>query len=338
MRKRIAPSSSYAAPSATSRLRLPSARRPCDRAGSHLTVPVEPEPAERAPGSARSPRTTSRRCRCSRSAAGTRRLRARAKSQLKRAVRTFPMCRRPVGDGAMRTRTGTKTSLDENRVTRLRYVTVLFGAHVSAAGGISKAIDRIEEIGGNASRSSPRARACGSRPQHSDEELERFRRAGGEARVKSRLLPRALPRQPREPRRRGPRRSRSTRSGRRWRPRAAIGADAVVFHVGSHLGYGFDEARRGRHPGTPRAPRADDGRALALPREHRRRGRHDRPLGRRARRALRRARRPPAPRRLHRLLPLVGLRRRRRRRRRRSTTRSRTSTRESASSGCACCT
>jgi deoxyribonuclease IV len=45
------------------------------------------------------------------------------------------MCRAPVGDGAKRTRIG----LDESELT------VLIGAHVSTAGGLSKAIERAEE-------------------------------------------------------------------------------------------------------------------------------------------------------------------------------------------------
>ena len=43
----------------------------------------------------------------------------------------------------------------------------------------------------------------------------------------------------------------------------AIGAEAVVFHVGSHLGLGFDEAVDARRAGAARAPRADDRRPLA---------------------------------------------------------------------------
>jgi deoxyribonuclease-4 len=45
------------------------------------------------------------------------------------------MCRAPVGDGAKRTRTGP----DESELT------VLIGAHVSTAGGLSTAIERAEE-------------------------------------------------------------------------------------------------------------------------------------------------------------------------------------------------
>src|SRR5581483_9220669 len=64
----------------------------------------------------------------------------RANSQLKRKVRTPPTCSSPVGLGAIRTRTLTAT---------YRRDAMLFGGHVSAAGGIDTAIDRIEAVGGD---------------------------------------------------------------------------------------------------------------------------------------------------------------------------------------------
>jgi len=118
---------------------------------------------------------------------------------------------------------------------------VLFGAHVSAAGGISKAIDRIDEIGGDAVQVFTQSPRMWRPTAHSQEELERFRTRRKETgigavachalylvnlasrdediRAKSLVALRA---------------TMETASG--------IGADAVVFHVGSHLGYGFDEA------------------------------------------------------------------------------------------------
>ncbi len=64
---------------------------------------------------------------------------------------------------------------------------------------------------------------------------------------------------------------------------AAIGAEGVVFHVGSHLGAGLDEGPRARRPARSRAPRADGRPTLARARELRRSRRDDRPVGRRAR-------------------------------------------------------
>ena len=87
----------------------------------------------------------------------------------------------------------------------------------------------------------------------------------------------------------------------------AIGADAVVFHPGSHLGAGLDVALEQAVPALRETPRADERPLVAAPRELRRFGRHDRPLARRAR-ATRRGTRPSS--RLGcvcRLVPLVGV-------------------------------
>ena len=118
---------------------------------------------------------------------------------------------------------------------------MLFGAHVSTAGGIDTAIDRGAAIGARlragvhaepAHVEADRARARGDRA------LQGAARRGRDRR---RRLPRALPLQPRRARRRvyG---SRSRRCARRSTPRCAIEADGVVFHVGSHLGAGLDAA------------------------------------------------------------------------------------------------
>ena len=67
----------------------------------------------------------------------------------------------------------------------------------------------------------------------------------------------------------------------------AIGAEAVIFHPGSHLGDGLDTGIRTHRAGTARAPGADHRPALAPAGEQRRRRGHDRPLTRRACRARR---------------------------------------------------
>ena len=54
---------------------------------------------------------------------------------------------------------------------------MLFGAHVSAAGGISKAIDRVEEIGGNAVQVFTQSPRMWRPTAHTPEEVERFRHA-----------------------------------------------------------------------------------------------------------------------------------------------------------------
>ena len=118
---------------------------------------------------------------------------------------------------------------------------MLFGAHVSAAGGISKAIDRIEEIGGNAVQVFTQSPRMWKPTAHAPEEIARFRARRRQARVSSvschalYLVNLAT-------------RDSAVRENSLGALRATmetaddIGAEAVVFHVGSHLGFGFDDA------------------------------------------------------------------------------------------------
>jgi len=118
---------------------------------------------------------------------------------------------------------------------------VHFGAHVSAAGGISKAIDRIEGVGGDAVQLFTQSPRMWKPTEHSQQELDRFRERRREAGVKAvschalYLVNLAS-------------RDDAVRANSLMALRATmetageIDADAVVFHVGSHLGYGFDEA------------------------------------------------------------------------------------------------
>ncbi len=118
---------------------------------------------------------------------------------------------------------------------------MLFGAHVSAAGGISKAIDRVEEIGGNAVQVFTQSPRMWKPTAHTEEETERFRQRRREARVKAvschALYLVNLASADVEIREKSRVALRATMQTAR-----DLGADAVVFHVGSHLGYGFDEA------------------------------------------------------------------------------------------------
>ena len=118
---------------------------------------------------------------------------------------------------------------------------MLFGAHVSAAGGISKAIDRIEEIGGCAVQVFTQSPQMWKPTQHAPEEVERFRERRREAHVKyvacHALYLVNLASRDKEIRSKSFDALCATMETAR-----AIGADSVVFHVGSHLGYGFDEA------------------------------------------------------------------------------------------------
>jgi deoxyribonuclease-4 len=118
---------------------------------------------------------------------------------------------------------------------------VLFGAHVSAAGGISKAIDRTETIGGDAVQLFTQSPRMWRPTDHSPDEIERFRARREEARVQAvachALYLVNLASADEEIRSKSLVALRATMETAR-----AIGADAVVFHVGSHLGYGFEDA------------------------------------------------------------------------------------------------
>ncbi len=118
---------------------------------------------------------------------------------------------------------------------------MLFGAHVSAAGGISKAIDRIAEIRGDAVQVFTQSPRMWRPTAHDPEEIARFRERREEARIGAVLchalyLVNLASRD-------DDIRAKSLESLRATMETAnAIGSEAVVFHVGSHLGYGFSDA------------------------------------------------------------------------------------------------
>ena len=116
-----------------------------------------------------------------------------------------------------------------------------FGAHVSAAGGISKAIDRIEEIGGDAVQVFTQSPRMWKPTAHSEDELARFRARRRAARVRS-VSCHALYLVNLAGTDDAVRASSLTALRATMETAREIRADAVVFHVGSHLGYGFDEA------------------------------------------------------------------------------------------------
>ena len=118
---------------------------------------------------------------------------------------------------------------------------MLFGAHVSAAGGISKAIDRIEEIGGNAVQVFTQSPRMWRPTAHTDEEIARFRTRRRQARVKA-VSCHALYLINLASRDAAVRENSLAALRATMETADAIGAEAVVFHVGSHLGFGFEEA------------------------------------------------------------------------------------------------
>jgi deoxyribonuclease-4 len=117
---------------------------------------------------------------------------------------------------------------------------VLYGAHVSAAGGISTAVDRAEELGCTALQLFTQSPRMWKPTAHAADELERFRARRAEAGIGAvvchalYLVNLASP---------DPEVHAKSVTALRasLETASAIGADGVVFHVGSHLGAGLDE-------------------------------------------------------------------------------------------------
>jgi len=116
---------------------------------------------------------------------------------------------------------------------------VEFGAHVSSAGGIHTAIDRIEAIGGDCVQVFTQSPRMWRPTEHKPEAIARFRERRGEAGIGGvvchalYLCNLAAPDDVIY--------EKSIATMRATIDAAsAIGADAVIFHVGSHLGAGFE--------------------------------------------------------------------------------------------------
>lgn len=124
---------------------------------------------------------------------------------------------------------------------------MLFGAHVSASGGISKAIDRVEEIGGNAVQVFTQSPRMWRPTSHGEDELARFRERRREAKVDA-VLCHALYLVNLASRDRAIRKKSQTALRSTLETAREIEAEAVVFHVGSHLGSGFKDALRAVTP------------------------------------------------------------------------------------------
>jgi deoxyribonuclease-4 len=116
---------------------------------------------------------------------------------------------------------------------------MLFGAHVSSSGGISTAIDRIEAIGGDAVQIFTQSPRMWRPTNHEPASLERFKERRVEAGVGSvvchalYLINLASPKDDIYDK------SRAALANT-VDVACAIDADAVVFHVGSHLGAGIE--------------------------------------------------------------------------------------------------
>ena len=115
---------------------------------------------------------------------------------------------------------------------------MLYGAHVSAAGGISQAVDRAEELGCDAVQVFTQSPRMWRPTDHTPDELGRFAARREEVGIASvvchALYLVNLAASDREIRRKS-----ATAMRASLETAAAIGADGVVFHLGSHLGDGI---------------------------------------------------------------------------------------------------
>ena len=190
---------------------------------------------------------------------------------------------------------------------------MLFGAHCS--GGIKGALDRAIEIGADAVQLFAQSPRTWRFPEHAEEDLARFRERRAEAGFGAVLVHALYLCNLATPDRTIYGKSRATMRST-VDAACAIEADGVVFHVGSHLGAGFEAGLKRCVPALREVlDRCSDTTWLLLENSAGRR-RHDRPLDRRARDPRRCARPPPAARHLPRLVPPLRLGRRRRRSRR----------------------
>jgi deoxyribonuclease-4 len=118
---------------------------------------------------------------------------------------------------------------------------MLFGAHVSSSGGIWQAIDRAEALGCDAVQVFTQSPRMWRPTNHTPEAVARFRERRAEAGIASVVchalyLVNLASRDP------AVRENSLAALHATMETADAIGSEAVVFHVGSHLGFGFDEA------------------------------------------------------------------------------------------------
>jgi deoxyribonuclease-4 len=120
---------------------------------------------------------------------------------------------------------------------------VLYGAHVSVVGGISTAIDRAEELGCDAVQVFTQSPRMWRPTAHTEDEVSRFRARRDEVGIASvvchALYLVNLAASDREIHKKSVAAMRAS-----LETAAAIGADGVVFHLGSHLGAGVAKGLR----------------------------------------------------------------------------------------------
>ena len=128
---------------------------------------------------------------------------------------------------------------------------MLYGAHVSSAGGISTAIDRAEELGCDAVQIFTQSPRMWKPTEHSEEEVARFRARREEAGVRA-VVCHALYLVNLAGADREMHEKSVTAMQASLETARAIGADGVVFHVGSHLGKGLAAGYRRAVPALRR--------------------------------------------------------------------------------------
>ncbi len=124
-------------------------------------------------------------------------------------------------------------------MSRDSVASVLFGAHVSSSGGISNAIDRAEELGCDAVQVFTQSPRMWRPTAHAPDQLERFRARREEVGLGAvvchalYLVNLASPDPEIHAKSVGAMRATLEAAG-------AIGAEGVIFHVGSHMGDGLE--------------------------------------------------------------------------------------------------
>jgi deoxyribonuclease IV len=118
---------------------------------------------------------------------------------------------------------------------------VLLGAHVSTAGGIHTAIDRVEAFGGESVQVFTQSPRTWRPTNHDPANFERFRERRAEAAIGGVLCHALYLVNLASPDEEIYRKSLATLENT-MDVACAIEADGVVFHVGSHLGAGFESA------------------------------------------------------------------------------------------------
>ena len=115
------------------------------------------------------------------------------------------------------------------------------GAHVSSAGRIDKAVERAVEVGAESFQIFGAAPQMWRRKQHPDEDTESYRAKFKQAGLKSSFIHAVYLINLASPDDELLRKSTDTLTAE-LDLASRIGADGVIFHVGSHMGSGFDHA------------------------------------------------------------------------------------------------